>query len=153
MALEIRRVDAGTPIARSLIAESSEDQVQRYGRDGGLGVEQLSGDDVVFVVAFVDGRAAGCGAVVPLASGIGELSRIFVRSSARRRGVGAAILDWIENHVRDRYERLRLETGSHQPESILLYEAQGYERIDCWAKGDPNPLSRCYEKRLSRSPN
>jgi len=148
MEIEIRPVDPGSPLGKSLIAGSSQDQIKRYGRDGGLTVEQLSRDGVVFVAASIDGEGVGCGAVVPFGPGVGELSRFYVRSSTRRRGVGSAILKWLEANVKDRYERVRLETGVQQPESIALYEAHGYERIDCWGGGASNPLSRCYEKRL-----
>jgi GNAT superfamily N-acetyltransferase len=127
---------------------SSEEQITRYGRDGGRTVDELAGDGAVFVVALLDGQPAGCGAVVTLEPGTGELSRIFVDASARRRGVGSAIMKWLEAHARGKFERLVLETGTAQEESIALYENLGYTPIKCWGKSEHNPLSRCYEKRL-----
>lgn len=148
MSVEIRRIDPRSDLGRELYAGSSQEQMQRYGRDGGRSVEELAQDGVVFVAALLDGKPAGCGAVVPLEPEVGELSRIFVHESARRRGVGRAILAWLEDDSRARFGRLVLETGIAQPESIALYEACGYTAIPCWGKSEHNPRSRCYEKRL-----
>jgi putative acetyltransferase len=146
--LEIRQVDPRSPLGLELFAGSSEEQMQRYGRDGGRTVDELAQDGAVFVAALLDGEPAGCGAVVTLAPGLGELSRFYVKSSARRRGVGSAILKWLEEDSRRRFERLVLETGTAQEESIALYEAHGYTPIKCWGKSEHNPRSRCYEKVL-----
>src|SRR5688572_6684548 len=100
--------------------------MKRYGRDGGRTVEELARDAIVFVAALLDNEPVGCGAVVALEPGVGELSRIFVRDAARRRGVGRAIMAFLEDHVRGRVERLVLETGIAQEESMRLYEACGY---------------------------
>ena len=149
MKTTIRAVDPRSRKASALIAGASKDQVERYGRDGGATVEELAAQGVVFAVASIEGRSVGCAAVLPDASGIGELSRMYVEPSARRCGVASALLAWLETNVLDRYDRLRLETGVHQPESIAFYEAHGFEPIDCWPPSDRNPLSRCYEKRLT----
>ena len=148
MTIEIKQVDPRSEPGRSLFAASSEEQIQRYGRDGGRTIDELAQPGVTFAIALLDGRPAGCGAVVPLGPGVGELSRIFVSSSARRRGVGAAILRWLESHARQTFDRLVLETGTAQQESIFLYESCGYTPIKCWGKSEHNPRSRCYEKLL-----
>lgn len=150
MGLELRQIDPTSPLGLGVFAASSQEQIERYGRDGGRTAEELARDDAVFVVALLDGQPAGCGAVVELEPGVGELSRIFVDLSARRRGVGSAILRWLEEHARNRFDRLVLETGTAQEESMGLYENRGYTPIKCWGKSETNPLSRCYEKRLAR---
>ncbi|HVL55277.1 MAG TPA: GNAT family N-acetyltransferase [Burkholderiaceae bacterium] len=147
--IEVRPIDPRSPLGLELFAESSQEQIKRYGRDGGRSVDELARDALVFVAALVDGAPAGCGAVVALEPGVGELSRIFVRESARRRGVGRAIMAVLEDAVRDRVGRLVLETGTAQQESMRLYEACGYRPIPCWGKSVDNPRSRCYEKRLA----
>lgn len=148
MSLEIRQMDPRSELGMEVFQGSSEEQIRRYGRDGGRTVEELTGDGAVFIVALLDGLPAGCGAVVALESKTGELSRIFVDESARRRGVGSAILKWLEDNARGKFDRLVLETGTAQEESIALYEALGYTPIMCWGKSEHNPRSRCYEKRL-----
>jgi GNAT superfamily N-acetyltransferase len=147
--LEIRQIDPRSEVGIQLFAGSSEEQMKRYGRDGGRTVEELARDAIVFVAALLDNEPVGCGAVVALEPGVGELSRIFVRDSARRRGVGRAIMAFLEDHVRGHVERLVLETGIAQEESMRLYEACGYRSIPCWGKSAENPRSRCYEKMLA----
>jgi len=146
--IEIRQIDPRSELGMSLISGSSEEQIKRYGRDGGRTVEGLAQDGVIFVAAMLDGEPAGCGAVVPIEPGVGELSRIFVTASARRRGVALAIMRWIETAAKIRYARLILETGTAQMESVALYETLGYLRVKCWGKSEHNPKSRCYEKIL-----
>ncbi|MEX2455044.1 MAG: GNAT family N-acetyltransferase [Rhodospirillaceae bacterium] len=148
MGVELRQVDPRSELGMELFAGSSQEQMKRYGRDGGRTVDELAENGAMFVVALLDGQPAGCGAVVTLESGTGELSRIFVDDQARRRGVGSAIMKWLEDHARETFDRLVLETGTAQEESIALYEALGYTPIKCWGKSEHNPRSRCYEKRL-----
>ncbi len=148
--VNVEAIDPFSDAGVSLFKRLSQEQIERYGRDGGLPLDELARPEVIFVAGFLDGEAVGCGAIAPLEAGVGELSRIFVDASARRRGVGAAIMGKLEEDARGRYTRLVLETGIAQPESIALYEKCGYSPIPCWGKSADNPRSRCYEKRLSQ---
>lgn len=149
--VEIRRIDPLSEDGRSLFARLSQEQIDRYGRDGGRKLEDLAGDDVFFIAAYLDGRPMGCGAVVPFEGDTGEISRLFVDPAARRRGLGRAVMAGLEDHARTRYARLKLETGTEQPESVALYESHGYRPIPCWGASADNPRSRCYEKVLAPS--
>lgn len=146
--LEVKTIDPLSNDGVSLFRRLSQEQIDRYGRDGGLPLAELAKPGVIFVAGFLDGAAVGCGAVVPLEADTGELSRIFVDSSARRNGVGAAVMSALEARAAGRFKRLVLETGVSQPESIALYEKCGYRSIPCWGKSADNPKSRCYEKCL-----
>ena len=146
--LEVRAIDPLSRDGTDLFNRLSQEQVDRYGRDGGLPLAELAKPAVIFVAGFLDGRTVGCGAVVPLKAGVGELSRIFVDVSARRNGVGVAIMNKLEAEAKGRYSRLVLETGVEQPESIALYEKCGYSATPCWGKSAENPKSRCYEKQI-----
>lgn len=147
--VEVRTIDPLSEDGVGLFGRLSREQIDRYGRDGGLPLAELARPEVIFVAGFLDGRAVGCGAVVPLEPGTGELSRIFVDASARRRGVAAAIMDKLEAEAAGRYRRLVLETGIAQPESIALYEKCGFRPMPCWGKSADNPKSRCYHKDLA----
>jgi putative acetyltransferase len=149
VAIEITQVDPKSKMGRELVAHSSAEQIARYGRDGGRTIEDLCQPGVAFFAAMLEGAPAGCGAVVEIEPRVGELSRIFVKETARRRGVGAALLQGIEEFARGRFDRLVLETGVAQQESVALYESRGYSSIKCWGKSADNPRSLCYEKRLS----
>ena len=148
MTVAVERIDPRSEVGRRLFEGSSAEQIARYGRDGGRGLDDLAQPEVVFVAASLDGTPVGCGAVVPLEGATGELSRIYVDPEARRNGVGRAILAALEALARGRYTRLVLETGIAQEESMHLYAACGYRPIPCWGKSALNPRSRCYEKHL-----
>jgi putative acetyltransferase len=79
---------------------------------------------------------------------------MYVRESARGRGIAQALLARIETAMRERgLSVLRLETGDRQFAAIRLYERAGFH--ECEAFGDycrmtPEAIetSRFYEKRL-----
>jgi GNAT superfamily N-acetyltransferase len=75
---------------------------------------------------------------------------MYVRASARRRGVAAAVLAELERLATARgLTTLRLETGDRQPEAIALYESCGYRPIPAFGEYLGDPHSVCMEKRLS----
>ena len=43
---------------------------------------------------------------------------------------------------------LRLETRTHQPEAIGLYESSDFRRVPPFGEDSEDPLSYIYEKRL-----
>jgi hypothetical protein len=50
------------------------------------------------------------------------------------------------------YERLRLETGTRQPEAMALYESAGWAATEPWPPWDRIPFSRCYAKAVAAAP-
>lgn len=141
--------DAATCLIRNLSTELGE----RYGDDGS---GAFSPDDVrvpggAFVIAWLDGRAVGCGALRPLERGVGEVKRMFVEKDFRRQGIARKILEKIETIACVLgYSALLLETGILQPEAIKLYESAGYRRVRCYGQYVDNPLSVCFEKQLGQ---
>jgi ribosomal protein S18 acetylase RimI-like enzyme len=106
-------------------------------------------DGGCFVLARLEGRAVGCGAMRPLTAGVSEIKRVYVRTDCRGRGLARRIVAALESEARTHgLKAMRLETGVLQPEAIALYKKLGYGRIPCFGEyaGDPNSL--CYEKRL-----
>jgi len=80
---------------------------------------------------------------------MGEIKRMYVAPSARRRGVGRALLAGLEEAARDLgWTVLRLETGLRQPEAIALYEESGYRRIPDFGHWAGDPLTVSFEKAL-----
>jgi GNAT superfamily N-acetyltransferase len=137
--------------ALALIRDLSAELGARYGDDG-AGAFKPGDVDVAgaaFVVARLDGRPVGCGALRPLKPGVGEVKRMYVEPSMRGRGISRLILRKIEAvAVEFGYRTLRLETGLRQPEAIGLYETAGYRRAPCHGIYVDNPLSVCFEKEL-----
>jgi GNAT superfamily N-acetyltransferase len=109
----------------------------------------VEGLGAAFVVSWLDERAVGCGAILPLAPGMCEVKRMFVEPHARRLGVARDILRELERMAREMgYTVVRLETGNRQPGAIRLYEAAGYQHIERYGRHADDPLSVCFEKHL-----
>ncbi len=101
----------------------------------GIDLAALSAPNVLFAVARDrEGDAVACGAIV-LGHAHGELKRMYTRPSQRGKGIGRALLDFLESEARARgCFRFALETGYLQPEAISLYLRCGYVR--CGPFGD-----------------
>ena len=111
--------------------------------------EQVDYPDGVFVIAWRDGQAIGCGAIRPLEPGFAELKRMYVRPEARRKGVAREILAALERKAAELgYSSIRLETGDVQPEAVALYTSAGYSAVECYGEHKEDPHSRCFEKRV-----
>ena len=120
---------------------------QRFGPN--LKPAQLAPGLGTFVVARLDGRAVGCGAVRKLDETTVELKRMFVEPEMRRRGVAKEILSRLEGAGRELgARRAVLETGIHQDEAIGLYRRAGYREVDCWGEYTSSPTSICFEKAI-----
>jgi choline dehydrogenase len=115
-----------------------------------LDVRELTRAEVTFLVArALDGSAHGCGAIVLNDDGSGELKRMFVAPTARRRGLAAHLLARLEHQARTAgLAVIRLETGVSQPEAIALYRRAGYVECGHFWPYAPDPLSVFMEKSL-----
>jgi len=75
---------------------------------------------------------------------------MFVRPEFRGRGLARHILTALESIARQcGYSRLRLETGTRQPEAIGLYNAAGYREMPCFGEYVGNSCRVCFDKRLA----
>ncbi|MFD1506004.1 GNAT family N-acetyltransferase [Georgenia yuyongxinii] len=103
-----------------------------------------------FLMADVEGRAAGCIALVPLERAVGEVKRMFVAPSFRGRGIATRLLAGLEVRARATgMVRLVLETGVRQPESVALYEKAGFDPVAPYGSHVGSPLSLCFAKDLA----
>ncbi|HTQ11929.1 MAG TPA: GNAT family N-acetyltransferase [Fimbriimonadaceae bacterium] len=85
----------------------------------------------VLLVVQEDGKAIGCGALRDLGDGVCELKRIYVRPSARRRGLARAISRRLLDFARQAgYKRARLDTLRRLPGAVELYRSLGFEFIE-----------------------
>lgn len=93
----------------------------------------------------------GYGAYQPLDSDCAEVKRIFVRPSARRKGVGRLILRQLEDELRRcGFVTVVLEAACGRPVPPELYESAGYMPIPPFLGYVDQPASRCYAKRVGR---
>nr|WP_276610733.1 GNAT family N-acetyltransferase [Kineococcus siccus] len=102
-----------------------------------------------YLVASVDGYPAGCIARVPVEDGLVEMKRVFVDDGFRGRGIASLLVQRFEEDARAAgVARIRLETGTLQPEAIALYEKLGYHRIENFGVYADSPLSVAFGKEL-----
>ena len=154
-----------SPVAERFVAALEADMVERYdvdvtapGYEGEesqywmVRAEQVTPPAGVFLVARIDGRPVGSGAVRALPGGppaTGEVKRMYVEPEARRRGVSRAILARLEAEAAGLgYRRLQLETGDQQPEAIALYESAGWHQITPYGQYAVEDGSVCFAKDL-----
>ena len=97
------------------------------------------------------GDLLGCAALRRLDLHHVELKSMRTASSARRRGVGAALLNHLLVHAqRAGYQRMSLETGStdnFQP-ALRLYERSGFEPCGPFSDYEQDPFSVFMTRRL-----
>jgi GNAT superfamily N-acetyltransferase len=132
--VDIRIEGYASGTAQLLIAEALADLAERYGDGDSTPVHpaEFEAPNGAFLVAYLDGEPVGCGAWRTNAQDptAAEIKRVFVRRSARQRGVARALLAALESSAREAGRvRAILETGTGQPEAIALYEKAGYLRI------------------------
>jgi GNAT superfamily N-acetyltransferase len=136
----------------SLIDQLTSELAAKYGDDGGaksFHPGEMVVEGAAFLVARVNDRAVGCGAIRPFRPGLAEIKRMFVVPEKRGTGVARRILLELESIATSLgYSMVRLETGLKQPEAIGLYESAGYQRVPCYGQYTNNPMSVCFEKSL-----
>jgi len=156
MNVTIIAVDPTNPDAILLIQHLSVELGSRYGDDGAgaFAAKHVQIPRSVFVIAYVDGRPVGCGALKPFCAdtpNIAEVKRMFVESDLRGRGLSRQILAKLEDvALENGYDTVRLETGKKQPEAIGLYRSAGYYQIPCYGQYARRLLSVCFEKKINQ---
>jgi putative acetyltransferase len=158
MPLTITPISPYDPIAEELIAELTAEMRALYNdEEDGSGRFKPADVDVpraVFLVAFVDERPVGCGALRPVNATTAEVKRMYVRPEMRGQGLSRRILEALEQSARGfDYERVILETGHPQVSAVKLYHTSGYQVIPNYAPYIGDPDSICFEKNLTSLPS
>ena len=104
-----------------------------------------------FLIARVGGEPAGCGALKTHRPGVGEIMRMWVDRAHRGLGIGARILDALEEQaVALGHRSVRLYTNRSLGEAKTMYRARGYEEIPRY--NDDPYANHWFEKRLHGAP-
>ncbi|AYF97519.1 tRNA (adenosine(37)-N6)-threonylcarbamoyltransferase complex transferase subunit TsaD [Protaetiibacter intestinalis] len=93
---------------------------------------ELAGEHGHYLVAVdeADAVLGYAGLLAPRGGGQGDIQTIAVAASARRRGIGAALLDALLAEARGRdAEEVFLEVRADNPGAEALYASRGFERI------------------------
>jgi len=116
----------------------------------GFSVDKLLAEDVAFFLLRANETPACCGGIKLVGSEYGEIKRMYVRPQFRGLGFAKLMLNHLADYTHaHNITLLRLETGIQQREAIGLYERLGFYRILPFGPYTDDPLSLCYEKRLT----
>jgi putative acetyltransferase len=126
--IRLERGLAATPEIRGLIGELEAELSANYlpEQRHGLSLDALFQPHIRFFVAWTEDGPQGCGGVA-LFSDFAELKRMYVRETARGKGVAEAILQRLTAEAAAAgLNMLKLETGSLQQRAIRFYERAGF---------------------------
>jgi DNA-binding MarR family transcriptional regulator/N-acetylglutamate synthase-like GNAT family acetyltransferase len=148
--------DPDSPDAKWCLAQYFAELGERF--EGGFDAARsipADADDLrppqgAFLVARLDGRPVGCGAVKSIEPGVGSIKRMWVSREVRGSGVGRRLLVALEKEAAGLgMERLRLETNRSLHEAQALYRHNGYREVPAF-NDDPH-AHHWFEKRISSS--
>ena len=92
--------------------------------------DELTPPAGALLIARLDGRAIGCGALKFHPDAPAELKRMWVAPEARGLGLGRRLLEELEKHARQAgATTVRLETNRSLKEAIQLYRSTGYREV------------------------
>jgi len=143
----------GTPDARWCFDQFFSELNSRFdgGFDPGLSIsadpQELTLPMGLLILARLQGRPVGCGALKFHKKQPAELKRMWIAESARGLGVGRRLLAELERHARKAGVKvLRLETNRALNEAIHLYRRSGYVEVEAF---NAEPYAHhWFEKRL-----
>jgi len=148
--------DPDSPDAKWCVGQYFADLRERF--EGGFDArrsipadsEDLRPPRGAFVVARLDGRPVGCGAVKSIEPGVGSIKRMWVSPAVRGAGVGRRLLLALEKEAAGLgMGLLRLETNRRLQEAQALYRRHGYREVPAF--NDEPYAHHWFEKRLSDS--
>ena len=103
------------------------------------------------VVAYLNNKAVGCGAIKTYDSNTMEVKRMFIKPEVRNKGIASLILLELEQWAIELGStRCILETGNRQKDAIALYTKNGYYTITNYGQYIGVENSVCFEKIISK---
>lgn len=92
------------------------------------------------IIAFIDGKAAGCVGIKKFSDEICELKRLYVRPEFRNSGLGRLFCEKMIELARDRgYKKMYLDTLPALDVAVRMYYRLGFYEID---KYYDNPVEK-----------
>jgi DNA-binding MarR family transcriptional regulator/N-acetylglutamate synthase-like GNAT family acetyltransferase len=151
--IEIAPEDSSSADARWCLAHYFAELAERFeehfepGRTLPADSADLVPPSGAFLLARFSGQPAACGALKTLRPGVGEIMRMWVDRPHRGLGIGARILEALEEQAAALGHRtVRLYTNRSLGEAKAMYRARGYVEIDRY--NDDPYANHWFEKRL-----
>ncbi|HKY21503.1 MAG TPA: GNAT family N-acetyltransferase [Vicinamibacterales bacterium] len=152
MVIDIRKEALESAVPQALIGELNAELTERYSEPGvnyfRLDPEEVAPGRGAFLVAYAAEQPVGCGAVRLIDSSTAEIKRMYVRPAQRGQGIARQVLEALEAEARLLgVARIRLETGTRQPEAIALYSKAGFSPTAPFGEYEPSSLTVFMEKQ------
>jgi len=113
---------------------------------------QFNGIDAIkhVVIAYLDEKPVGCGAIKHFDYNQVEVKRMFVDNEQRSFGIASKILIELETWAKElNYKKCILETGERQVEAVKLYQKNKYKRMHInYGQYEGVVNSLCFEKNI-----
>ncbi|MFH1513283.1 MAG: GNAT family N-acetyltransferase [Bacillota bacterium] len=125
--IDVKEVSITSEDASGLLGELNAALTRITGASGeaSFAAEDVADARGVFVIAYVNGEALGCGALRPLSERTAEIKRVYARPNAI--GIGSAIVKALEEKARILgYTELVLETRKVNAAAVAFYMKLGY---------------------------
>lgn len=163
-----RMVLTETQVHRTRVAEGAQDMArvrslfEEYARSlgfdlsfqdfdrelAGLPGEYAPPGGCVLVAEDAD-EVTGCVALRPLAHGVCEMKRLYVRPAYRGRALGRTLAEDVIEQAKQRgYQAMRLDTVPGMTDAITLYRKLGFQPIPPY-RPNPIPGAMFFELRLT----
>jgi len=150
--ISIKIVNPNDEKVLAITEELSENLYLRFGSDGKNSFQDWENENskFVFVVAEINSKIVGCGAIRPIDQNIGEVKRMYSKYPGKK--IGQTILGFLENEaVNLGYTNLVLETRVKNESAVQFYQKQGYKVIPNYGKYTDRPEAICLGKSLNQN--
>ncbi|MDP5081496.1 MAG: GNAT family N-acetyltransferase [Winogradskyella sp.] len=103
------------------------------------------------VVAYLNEKPIGCGAIKELSKKNVELKRMFTSEEVRGKGIATQVLFELEQWAKSlNYESIVLETGIRQTEAVQFYKKNLYKIIPNYGQYIGVKNSLCFQKTIKQ---
>ena len=154
--LVVRPEDPDSPAALRCLGEYYAELDRRFETGFNPDDKDYAGTDAprpphgVFLLAWLDGAAVGCGALLRHDGVTGEIKRMWVAPAARGQGVARHLLAALEDAGRGMGLRaIRLDTNRALKEAQAFYGRAGYSAI---ARYSGNPYAHHWFEKILANP-
>ena len=148
--IEIKRTSSSEIDFQHLVSELDGELSTRNGETNEFFAQYNKIDQIKHVIiATIDDKPVGCGAMKAYDSDTMEIKRMFVPIEMRGKGIAVHILKNLEKWAKEmNYSKCILETGNKMLEAIRLYEKSNYKVVPNYGQYNGIEDSICFEKHL-----